>query len=109
MSGRKIRLCPTKATSQPTQLSGVKLKKSFISYRRLKTQRHSVNIGFPCPGFPFCEHFNRQFTYAVFDIQNRKTCFNKHILYQYFIFLLGAGAPLKKIHIHFFSAVNTQH
>ena len=37
-----------------------------ISYRRLKTQKHSVSIGLPCCGISFYEHFNRQFNYAGF-------------------------------------------
>ena len=62
-------LCPTKATLQRTQLSDVKLKTFFTSYRRLKTQKHSVSIGLFCSGFAFWFfffHFNRQFTEAVF-------------------------------------------
>ena len=48
------------------------LKKSFASYQRLKNQKHSVNISLSCCSFHFYEHFNKQFTYAVFYIQNRK-------------------------------------
>ena len=59
-------LSPTKAASQGTQLSGEKLKKFFISYRRLKTQKHSVSISLFCSGFSFYEHFNKLFTEAVF-------------------------------------------
>ena len=47
----------------------------YISYRRLKIQKHSVSIGISCPGF-FYKHFQRHFTYAVFYIQNRKMCWN---------------------------------
>ena len=60
MSGKKL----TKAALQRTQLSGVKLNKSFISYQSLKTQKHSVSIGFFYSGF--YEQFNRKFTYTVF-------------------------------------------
>ena len=77
----KIELCPTKAASERTQLLGLKLKKSFASYQRLKTDKHSVSIDLPCSGFSFYERFNRQFTCAVFYIQNRKMCFTKKILY----------------------------
>ena len=56
---QKIKLCPTKAASQWAQLSGVKLKKPFICYRRLKTQKYLVSIGLSCSGFYFHEHFNR--------------------------------------------------
>ena len=52
---KKMKLCPLKAAS----------------YRRLKNYKHSVSIGLSCSGFPFYEHFNRQFTYAVFYVQNR--------------------------------------
>ena len=38
----------------------------FISYRHHKTQKHSVSIDLSCFIFSFYEHFNRQFTYAVF-------------------------------------------
>ena len=41
---QRIELCPTKAASQRTQLSGVKLKKKFISYQRFKTHMHVVSI-----------------------------------------------------------------
>ena len=67
------------------QVSGVKLEKFFISYRRLKNQKYSVSIGLSCSGFSFYEHFNRKFTYVVFYIQNRQMCLSKKILYQYFI------------------------
>ena len=43
MSVKKIKLCSAKAASQWTQLSGVKLI-FFISYQRLKTQKHSTSI-----------------------------------------------------------------
>ena len=59
--------------------------KKIISYWRLKTQKHSVRIGFSCSGFSFYEHFNRQFNYAVFYIQNWKMCLSKMILCQYFV------------------------
>ena len=42
------------------------VKKYFLSYGRLKTQNHSMSKGFSSSGFSFHEHFNRQFTYAVF-------------------------------------------
>ena len=38
----------------------------FISYQGLKTQEHSVNLGFYCFGF-FYEHFNRESTDIVFS------------------------------------------
>ena len=63
---RYIELYSTKAASQETQLSRVKLKALFMDYQRLKTWKHSVRIGLSYFGFSFYEHFNRQFTYAVF-------------------------------------------
>ena len=50
---KKIELYPTKAAPQWTQLSGVKLEKSFISCGRLKTQNHFVIIGLFCFSFSF--------------------------------------------------------
>ena len=104
MFGKKIELCPTKAASQRTQFPDLTLKKYFISYRRLKTQKYSVSIRFPCSGFSFCEHFNRKLTYAFFFyIPNRKMCFSEKILHQYFVLfaLLGAASPLKKCQSHY--------
>ena len=74
MFGKKIELYPTKAASQRTQFPDLTLKKDFISYRRLKTQKYSVSIRFPCSGFSFCEHFNRQLTYAFFFIFQTVKC-----------------------------------
>ena len=82
---QKTELCPTKAASQRKQLSGVKLKKLFESYRRLKTRKYSVSIDRSCSGFSFYMHFKRQFTYTVFYILNRRMCLSKTILHQYFV------------------------
>ena len=38
---------------------------SFISYRRRKTQTHSVSIGLSCSDFSCYAHFNTKFTDAV--------------------------------------------
>ena len=57
--------CPTKPAPQHTHLCGVKLSKFFISYRRLKTQKHLVSIDVFCSGIYFYEHFNRQFTEEI--------------------------------------------
>ena len=46
----------------------------YISYQHLKTQKHSVCLGLSCSGFSFNEHFNRQFTYAVFYIFKTGRC-----------------------------------
>ena len=43
------------------------VKFCFISYRRLKVQRHLVNVGISSSGF-FNEQFNRQIAYADFFI-----------------------------------------
>ena len=61
------------------------VKNVFISDQRLKTQKHSVSAGVFCSGFPFYEHFNRQFSEASLYIQNRKMCLSKKISYQYFV------------------------
>ena len=70
---RKIELCPKKTTSQQTELPGLTLK-IFLSYQGLESQEHSLGKGLSYSGFSFYEHFNRQFTYAAFFIQNRKMC-----------------------------------
>ena len=45
-----------------------------------------------------------------FYIQNCKMCFNKKILYQYFVFCpTWDSFSSEKIHIYFFSAVTKQH
>ena len=41
-----------------------------------------------CSGFSFYEHFSRQFIFVVWYIHNRKICFSKKILYQYFVSFL---------------------
>ena len=50
MSGKKIKLCSTKAIFQRTQLFGVKA---------LKTQKLSISIGLSYSGFSFYEQFSR--------------------------------------------------
>ena len=76
----EIESCPTKAALQQSQLPGVKLKKYFISYRRFKTQKHSVSIGVSCTGFSLYEHFNRYLLIKLFYIQNRKVSLSKTLL-----------------------------
>ena len=44
----------------------------FLSYPRLKTQKHAVSVDLSNSSFSFHEHFNRQLTYAVFYIQTGK-------------------------------------
>ena len=62
---QKNELYPTKTTSKRTRLPGVKLKK-IISYRRLKTQKHSIRIGLYCSSFfLFYKHFEREFIYTI--------------------------------------------
>ena len=48
---QRIGLCPTKAASQRTQLTGVKFGILFISWPLLKTQNHSVSISHFCSIF----------------------------------------------------------
>ena len=81
----KTELCPVAAALQRTQLSGVKLRKNIISYRRLKTQKYSVSRGFSFSGFYFYEHFNRQkdfipMLYCFFP------CLGQLLLWKHFIF-----------------------
>ena len=76
--------CPQLSWKNKTQKKQKKNKK-IISCRRLKTHRHSVSIGPSCSGFSFYEHFNRQFTYAVFYIQNRTMRLIKKSLCQCFV------------------------
>ena len=60
------------------------VKKVFYKLPTSENQKHSVSISLFCSGFSFYEHFTRQFTVAVFYIQNRKMCLSKNILCQYF-------------------------
>ena len=63
--------------SQRKQLFGVYF---FIRYHCLKTQNHSISMGLSCSAFSFYQDFNRQITYAVFYIQNRKTRLSKRYI-----------------------------
>ena len=76
MSGKKSRHV-WQVFSQRKQLFGVYF---FISYHCLKTQKHSISMGLSCSGFSFYRDFNRQITYAVFYIQNRKTRLSKRFI-----------------------------
>lgn len=79
-SRQKIELCPTKAASQRTQLSCVKLKNVFIGYRRLKTYDYSISIDLHCFGF-FYEHFSRYFTDVFFPYSKMYNVFeHKHFI-----------------------------
>ena len=60
--------------------------KKVISYRHLKTQKHSVRIGLPCSGFSFYEHCNREFTYAVFFILKTVKCVSVNRFYTNVVF-----------------------
>ena len=99
----KIESCLAKAASQQTQLSGMKLKKKFISYRRLKTLKHLVGIGaFPALIFLFMNILIENLLMQFFYIQICKMCFSKNILYQYLIFL--SASLLKGFYIRLYSA-----
>ena len=107
MSGKK--LCPTKATSQRAQLSGMKSKNIMISYRRLKTQKHLVSIDLPCSSFSFYELLIDNLLMQFFYMQNVKCVSVKSFHSDTLFFaLLGSASPLKKCY-SFFSAVTTQH
>ena len=82
-------------------LFGVKLKKFFINYWRLTTQKHSVSIGFFCFGFSFYELFNRQFTEAFFIFKTVLCLWVKRFYTNtlLFFFLLGTRSPLRKSYI----------
>ena len=91
-----------KITSQQTQLSGMKLKKKY--YQHPKTQRHLVCIDLSCSGFSFYEHFNKQFVYVVFYIQNQKISLKKNdfiLILCWFFVLLGTASPKKIFNIHY--------
>ena len=75
---QKIELCPTKAALQRTELFGVKSKKLFTCYRRLKSLKYSVSIDLSALLF-FYEHFNRQCSFLY--IHNCKMCLSKKTLY----------------------------
>ena len=54
----------------------MKFKKFFISYRRLKTQKHSVSIGLSAVVFLFMR---------ILIDNLLKQCLSKNILYKYFV------------------------
>ena len=59
-----------------------------------------LHNGYSC--FPFYDDFNKQFTDAVFYIQNRIMCLSKKNLYQYFVAffaLLGTASPLETFYM----------
>ena len=83
----KIELCPTKAASQRIQFSGLKLKK-IVSYRCLKTNKHSVSVSLSSSDFSWNILIDNLLTQFIY-IQNRKICSSKKILYQYYrVFLI---------------------
>ena len=90
---QKIELCPTKANSQQTQLSGLKF---FFFF--LKKKLYSEAFGKHRP-FLLCFFFLWTFqltiiTYAVFFyIQNCKMCLSKKIFYQYFVYFTNIFYP----------------
>ena len=91
----KIKLFFTKAASERTQLSGVQLKRFFVSYWRLKTHKHSVSIiSLCCSGFSFYEDAD------FFSIQNHKMYLSKKIFYQFF------ASPLKTFYMSLHSTKN---
>ena len=59
----------------------MKLKKFFISYRRLKTQKHLVSIGYFCCGLIFMNIFLDKSLKQFFDIENYNMYLSKNILY----------------------------
>ena len=78
------------------------VKNIIISYRRLKTQKHLVSIGLPYSSFSFYEPFNRQFTDAVFYMQNVKCVSVKSFHSDTLFFaLLGSVSSLKKCYSSF--------
>ena len=85
------------------------VKFCLISYRPLKTQKHSVNIDFFYYGFSFCKRFNRQFTYTVF-ISKTVRCvwirrFYTNTLLVCFA-LFGTASPLKTFYMSLHSHKN---
>ena len=61
------------------------VKKVFVSYRRLKTQKHSVSIGLFILVLLFMNILIGNLLKQFFCIQNCKMCLRKEILYQYFV------------------------
>ena len=102
---QKIELHPTKSVSQRTQLSSVTLKK-YISYRRIKTQKHSVSIELPYSG-SFYEHFYIQLTYAVFFIFKIVKCVSVERFYTNTLFFcpVWGSVTSEKISQSLFRAV----
>ena len=89
-------------------LSGMKLRK-IISYRRLKTQKHSLRIDLSCSSFSFYEHFNKKLTFVVFLIFKTGSCvwvkrfYNNTLLF----FALLETAYLLKIFLYHYIALKT--
>lgn len=69
--------------STSNSVSRCEVKKN-ISCQRLKAQKHSVSIGLSSFGFPFQEHLNRKFTYAVLLNSRPKVCLRKKIFFPIF-------------------------
>ena len=95
---QKLELCPTKAASQRTQLSGVKLKIFFLSYRPLKTNKHLVSIGLSRGLFFLMNILIDNLLMQLLYIQIHKMYFNEKILYQYFFFSFPSESILS-LHI----------
>ena len=94
----------------PPQISSVKLKK----YKRQtsKTDEHSVIIGLLCSAFSFCEHLNRQFTYAVFSLFKTVICFWMKRFYtntSLFLLLCLGQLPLWRLFICHYIPLTSQH
>ena len=69
--------------------------KEFISYRRLKTQKHSVRKGLSRSWFSFYEHCIRQFTLQFFIFQTVRFYTNTLL----FFALRGTASPLKTFYM----------
>ena len=69
--------------------------KEFISYQRLKTQKHSVRKGLSRSWFSFYEHCIRQFTLQFFIFQTVRFYTNTLL----FFALRGTASPLKTFYM----------
>ena len=73
--------------------------KKIISYRRLKTQEHSVSIGYYCF---FIDILISDLLMHFFHIPNRTMCLSKKISRQYFVIFYPAWDSFSPENILYF-------
>ena len=82
----------------------MKLKKFFISYRCLKSQKHSVRRGLSYCGFTFYEHIINNLLKQLFIFKTLRCVWIKRFYTSIFFFgLLETVSPLKTFYMAFHS------